>query len=346
MRVLFHLGHPAHFHLFKHVISRLKEENHDVHILIKDKEVLSRLLDSAGFEYQNILKEGKTSGKIGMIKDLVNRGWRMIQFCRRVRPDVLVGTSVDIPYTGRILGIPSINVNEDDAAVVPLYAWMSYPLSTKIISPDSCNNGRWQKKTTTYSGYHELAYLHPDHFIPNREVVNKYINQDKEYVVIRFSSLNAHHDKGVRGINNELAIKLVKSLEKHKQIVITSERELHLDLERFRIAVEPADMHDVLAFASFIVGDSQTMSAEAAVLGTPYVRFNDFVGKIGYLRELEDKYKLGFGIKPDNPEKLIEITLTLASDSHINDVYQMRRKVMLQEKINVAEFLYNEICSF
>jgi predicted glycosyltransferase len=28
MRILFHLGHPAHFHLFKNVIKSLKENGH------------------------------------------------------------------------------------------------------------------------------------------------------------------------------------------------------------------------------------------------------------------------------------------------------------------------------
>lgn len=55
-------------------------------------------------------------------------------------------------------------------------------------------------------------------------------------------------------------------------------------------------MHHVMAFASLYIGDSQTMAAEAGVLGVPFVRFNDFVGSIGYLRELEDKYELGYGI--------------------------------------------------
>ncbi len=55
-------------------------------------------------------------------------------------------------------------------------------------------------------------------------------------------------------------------------------------------------MHHVMAFASLYIGDSQTMAAEAGVLGVPFVRFNDFVGRIGYLRELEDTYHLGYGI--------------------------------------------------
>ena len=65
-------------------------------------------------------------------------------------------------------------------------------------------------------------------------------------------------------------------------------------------------MHHALYYADIYIGDSQTMTAEAAVLGTPALRFNDFVGKLSYLEELEHKYELTYGIKTSEPEKLYE----------------------------------------
>ena len=44
------------------------------------------------------------------------------------------------------------------------------------------------------------------------------------------------------------------------------------------------------------------MAAEAGVLGTPFVRFNDFVGRLSYLNELENKYHLGRGHKTNDVE--------------------------------------------
>lgn len=61
----------------------------------------------------------------------------------------------------------------------------------------------------------------------------------------------------------------------------------------------------MMAFASLYIGDSQTMAAEAGILGVPFVRFNDFVGRIGYLRELEDKYELGYRIKATAPGSVV-----------------------------------------
>ena len=56
--------------------------------------------------------------------------------------------------------------------------------------------------------------------------------------------------------------------------------------------INPIDMHHFMAFSSIIIGDSQTMSAESAVLGVPFIRYNDFVGKLKLLSYLEEIYNL------------------------------------------------------
>ena len=346
MKILFHLGHPAHFHLFKNVIQQLQENGHQTDILIKEKDVLRELLDSAGFAYHNILPEGKSPGRVGMVKDLLKRGRRIISFCKEHRPNLLIGTSADISYVGKFLGIPSINVQEDDASIIPLHAWLAYPWATAILSPDCCDNGRWNKKTTTYAGYHELAYLHPDHFTPNLAVAEKYLGKTDDYFILRFANLHAHHDGGVRGIGNKLATELVNRLKPHGRVFITSERELSAELEPYRLTINPMDIHHLLAFAKAVIGDSQTMSAEAGVLGTPYIRYNDFVGKIGYLNELEEKYKLGYGITPDYPDQLLSKAEELASGNNVKAEIQKRREKMLSVKINVADFLIRFVEKF
>ena len=58
-------------------------------------------------------------------------------------------------------------------------------------------------------------------------------------------------------------------------------------------------MHHILAYAKLIISDSQTMTAESAVLGVPSLRINTFVGKISYLEELEYVYGLTFGFLPE-----------------------------------------------
>lgn len=339
MRVLFHLGHPAHFHLFKNVISNLKGKGHQVIIAIKKKDVLEDLLKSSGFEYFNILPEGRKNNKISIAVGQLKQDWMLLKLCRKHKPDIMAGTSVAISHVGRLLGIPSINLNEDDAEVVPLYAKLAYPWADKIIAPSVCSTGKWKNKAITYSGYHELAYLHPNHFTPSKEVVEKYFPIDEKYFIIRFAQLTAHHDEGIKGINKEIALKIINLLLPQGKVYITSERKLEPEFEQYRIKIDPKDMHHVMAYCSIYIGDSQTMAAEAGVLGVPFIRFNDFVGRIGYLDELENKYKLGYGITTDSVDKLFDTVKDLLGCENLNEIFQERRKQMLEEKIDFSMFL-------
>ena len=103
-------------------------------------------------------------------------------------------------------------------------------------------------------------------------------------------------------------------------------------------------MHHVMAFASLYIGESQTMAAEAGVLGVPFVRFNDFVGRIGYLRELEDKYELGYGIKASSSGSVDQLCSRVEEPVSMQSAerkatFAARREKMLSDKIDCAKFL-------
>ncbi len=339
MKCLVYLGHPAHYHLFKNILHALQSNGHEVYVLIKKKDILEELLQRSGTPYFNILPEGRRDSKAGIAWGVLKRDLRLFRFCLAKRPDILIGTSTEIGHVGSLLRITAINVNEDDAAVVPLYSKLSYPWADCILSPVVCCNGKWDSKTVKYHGYHELAYLHPNHFTPSKETVERYFPIDTPFFLIRFARLAAHHDSGIRGIDNNLATEIIHMLSPKGRVFITSERALPAEFEPNRIAISPLDMHHVMAFASLYIGDSQTMAAEAGVLGTPFVRYNDFVGRIGYLTELEDKYKLGFGIKPGDPEALLSTIEGLINTENVKAVFAERRKAMLRDKIDVARFM-------
>ena len=346
MRVLVYLGHPAHFHNYKNTISALKTHGHEVEVLIKKKDILEDLLKNAGIHYHNILEEGRSNSRIGVALGLAKQTLRLNRFCRSFHPDILTGSSVENSFVGPLRHLPVINIGEDDASVVPSYARLTYPGASVILCPQSCDCGKWNSKAVKYPGYQELGYLHPKNFTPDSNIVEKYFNLDTPYFLMRFSGLSAHHDVGIRGINNIIAHRLIDIIKPHGRVFITSERPLTPELEQYRIAINPLDIHHVMAFADLYIGDSQTMAAESGVLGVPFVRFNDFVGRIGYLAELEDKYKLGFGIKPDNEDQLYQTVEELLNMENRKDIFQTRRQEMLSKSINFADFLTNYIESY
>jgi len=128
MKILVHLGHPAHFYIYKNSILNWKAKGHQVFILIKKKDILEDLLKNADLKYYNILEKTRGNTKFGLMVGMIKKGFRLLVFCLKHKPDILTGTSVENSFVGRILHIPVVNVNEDDAAVVPYYAKLSYPL--------------------------------------------------------------------------------------------------------------------------------------------------------------------------------------------------------------------------
>jgi len=339
MKILFDIGHPAHFHLFKNTITTLEANGNIIAVLSKKKDILDNLLQNAGIKYINILPKRRTGNKFGLAIGGLKRNFKLFKFANKFHPDIMIGTSVYISHIGKMLSIPSLQVNEDDAVVVPWYSKLAYPWASVILSPISCDNDKWENKSIKHKSFHELAYLHPNQFEPNRRIAGKYVDINVPYFIIRFSKLDAHHDKGIKGIDISVAQRIIKILKPFGTVYITAERELESEFEAYRININPIDMHHVMAFAKIFIGDSQTMAAEAGVLGTPFIRFNDFVGRLGYLKELEEKYELGYGIRPNKPELLFQKVEELLQMKDLQMVFQGRRRIMLEDKIDFSKFL-------
>ena len=338
MKVLFQLNHPAHYHLVKNAIKNLKMAGHEVHILARGKDVLKDLLIG---ETYTMLPTGKGSNIFKKIVKMRKVKEEILSFSINYKADLVVGTGT-FSYITRKLKTPTVFLAEDDANLnLPIFigALTCYPSFSEILTPQICDNSIWNRKSIKYNSYHELAYLHPNHFQPDKGIVEKYFSTTLPYFIIRFAQLNAYHDIGIKGISTEIAQRLIDILKPHGRVYITSERQLEPQFEQYRIKINPVDMHHVMAFADLYIGDSQTMAAEAGVLGVPFVRFNDFVGRIGYLRELEDHYQLGYGIKTSQVERLYKVVEDLVKMPDRKAVYETRRQKMLSEKIDYARFL-------
>lgn len=361
MNVLIQIVHPAHFYYYRDTIANLKRDGHKVIVAIVTKDVLEDIVQQSGIDYVNICpKPHKSYGKIGMIYDMIMRDIRMLYLAIKHRVDVITGSTIETAHIGWLLRKANINIGEDDASVVGKYIKQIAPFVGVRLTPNCCDNGAIEPKSIHFPSYYKTAYLRPGYFAPSADIPVQYgIDVNKTYFLIRFSALNAHHDDGITGINTEVAQRLIDTLSPHGQIYITSERPLEPQFEQYRIRINPLDMHHVMAFASLYIGDSQTMAAEAGVLGVPFVRFNDFVGRIGYLRELEDIYELGYGIhatqlteespirradgseQPSGVEQLysrVEQLVAMPAEQR-RTIFAARREKMLTDKIDCAKFL-------
>jgi len=342
MKVLFYLGHPAHYHLFKNSIKKLGKDR--TVVLIKSKDVLEKLLQEDNIEYHNV--DGTSSKIIGKstFDIALNFGKRIIRIAKIIRinkPYILAGSAAELAILGRLFRIPSAIFFEDDFEKVASFAKIAGPSATHLICPDCCSAWKWNYKKIGYNSYHELAYLHPDVFSPEIKKIESIFDLNKKNFIIRFSELGAYHDVGKAGITDEMALELIKRLEKYGKVLITSERTLPEQFEPYRITIRATDIHHALYFADMFIGDSQTMTAESAVLGTPALRFNDFVGELSYLENLEIPYNLTYGFKTNNSKGLFLKIDELLEDPNLKATWKIRKEKMLSEKINFTDYITN-----
>ncbi len=339
--MLFFLGHPAHFHLLKNVINNFRK-NYTVLIVIVTKDILEDLVKSEKWSYTNIFPEGRrifnlpilVSTALNFIRTII----RLHSYVKKNRPALLIGTEGTLPHVGLLNGIPSYILNEDDTSVTP-ENYIVYPLATKILVPAPVDYGMWGKKRVSYEGYHELAYLHPNHFRPQRRIVEKYYRKVKRFFIIRLAQLKASHDIGQKGIPLSLLVATIQMLEKRGRVLITSESKLIPELEKYQLTIPPHAIHHFLYYADLFIGDSQTMTLESGLLGTPAIRINSFADKCSVILELENKYGLVFSFFPHQQNDIQNQIRKIVSNPMTRSLWRQKRRILLKDKIDVSAYL-------
>ena len=345
-RFLFYLGHPAHAHNFVYVSKILKEHGHSIFFAVRQREILVDLVKDFDFDHVIIKDNRKKNSFFSLVKSILNREYEMFKIVKRYKPDLMAGTDIVITHLGKVFNIPSIILCDDDSSVVPLMANLGFRFASSVIAPDICDIKPFNFKKIGYRGLQKLSYLHPNYFFPNKSLINKSLDLNKPYFIIRSVKFSAHHDKNIRGIDNNLLDSIIKLLKPFGKIYISSERLLPEKYNEYILSIDLKLIHHAMFFSDLFISDSQSMTVESCILGTPSIRYNDFVGKISVLEELEHKYKLTFGITPDKPKELLNKIEKLIKTPNIKIEWRERKEKMLKDMIDVAAFVADALENF
>lgn len=341
MRLLYFFVHPSKFHVFRRTINTLIDHGHEVDILITSKDVLEDLVKAERWNYTNIFPEGrKMKGIPPYISSAINffrTIFRLYSYTRGKKYDLFVTDDL-LVYVGKWKKVPSIVFNDDDLTIVKQYA-LVLSQATHILSPDITQAGKYTPKKIGFPGYKELAYLHPNVFVPDIKIVEQFNPDLKPYFILRLVSLRAYHDVGMKGISDHQLIRLIDTLEKHGKVFISSERPLSPQFEKYRLNIKPENIGHALYYAKLFIGDSQTMTSEAAVLGTPAFRCNDFVGRISVMEEKEVKYGLSFNYPPSRFDEMLSKVQELLDGENFEQEFEKRKQKMLNDKIDLSAFM-------
>ena len=346
MKLLIDVNHPAHVHLFRNLSKEIEKLGHKVLWTARTRDVLKTLLDHYNCNYQMLSKAQK--GILGLGIELIERDIKLLKVVNVFKPDLMIGTSVCISHIGKLKNIPSAYFGEDNQDLIKL-SKIAYPFMDVICTPD-CFKTNLGKKHITYPSYQELAYLSPKRFTPDPNILKTLkINKGERFFVLRFVSFKASHDIRERGISHEIANELIGLLSDYGKVFINSEVKLPEHIEKLRIKIPPHKLLDVLNYATLCIGDSQTVIAEAAVLGTPSFRNNTYVGfpdKVPYLDELDEKYGLVYNYRPEETEVMFDKIKELLNKKNLKEIWQKKRKKMMEDKIDLTDWMLDFVLNF
>lgn len=330
------IGHPKDVNLFKNVIMKLQKKGHEIQIFARAKENTKKMLAEYNLEYKLSKHFKSMSGKaLGVFfNDIL-----LYKYAKDFNPDIFV--SPGSPYSAhvsRLIGKPHIAFSDTEIAGIVTH--LTLPFTDKIYTSTSfyLDLGSKQEK---FDGYYELAYLHPKYFTPKKQVTEKY--QLKEnYIILRLSALASNHDLQATGFGFKTQDELkeyLQEIEKYGQIIIFSETSQWQIIKEYQIEIDSRDLHDLLYYSKLYIGEGASMASEAAILGVPSIYVSNT--ERGYLNELEQKYGLVCNII--QRDKALKKAIEILRDEQVRDKWNLKKEIMLSEKIDVVNFMVDTI---
>jgi len=337
MKILLDINHPAHVHFFRNSLRALRDRGHTVLLTSRKKECVELLLAELGEDHSKLSDIG--GGNLyGFIKEYFVRCYRLLRYVRLHRPDVLCAVGgTFVAHVGWLARIPTIVFYDTEMAT--LQNRVTYPFVGRLIVPE-CYQGGVPRETIRYNGYHELAYLRPAYFEPNHSLaVQAGLILERKNFIVRVVSWQANHDVDQSGWSLVLLADLLDYLSARGNVIISSERELPRNIEHLRYKGTALDMHHLMSCCDLFVGESATMAAECAVLGTPAI-YASAISR-GYLDDIERKYKL---IKVVRDFEFNNIVTAIEQILKFDAKYYYDRQVsLLSETVDVTELLMHHI---
>ena len=339
MKVLVQITHPAHVHFFRNFITEAIEKGHDIRTIALEKEITLELLDLYEIEYQLACEPAKRD--VLRARTQARLDWGTLKHAREFDPDVI--TAIGGTSAAHVSAVTdAISVIWYDTEHARLQNAITYPFADIICTP-SCYERDVFGNHLPYQSYQELAYLHPNRFQPDPNILDRIgidLNEKCSLVLLRTVSWDAAHDFRDGGLSDiAQAVRFLESCG--AKVVITAEGDLPAEIEDRRATVPPNLMHDLMAAADLYIGESATMATESALLGTPAVFVSSSTR--GYTNELEKKYGMVFNFHGKNRgERAMEKAQDILEDPN-TEQWRDRRNIILEDKMDTTSIMLSLI---
>ena len=330
-------------HLLHGVAEEMKSRGHKLFYSVREIPVAKRLMEHYGMTPWVDLG-GKKDNLIGKAQTVIHQDIALLKFVHHNHIDLGLSSGLVLSHVSKLTSMKSIMFDDDDDVAEPLIVKYGHPLTDIVFTPNCIE--RKTNHAVYYAGTHELAYLHPNRFSPAPSVLQHAgLTDNERFFIMRFVALKGHHDIGQQGLTLEQKNALVELLKPHGRVIITSERTIEPEFEQYRLPVPPEEIHSLMAYSAMFLGDSQTMTSEAAILGVPALKCNTFAGRLSVPNMLEQKYGLCYAYQPTQFDEMYHHIeqLLACKPEELKSEWQTKRQRLLDEMIDPTEFFVNHI---
>ncbi|WIV67504.1 hypothetical protein [Natrialbaceae archaeon AArc-T1-2] len=335
MSYLFFTNTPAHVHLYKHAIETLRERGHEARALARDYTCTVDLLE--WYDIPHDVYGACDTSKGSLLSRLPGHYARAIRRVRRFDPDLIFGMGGYAAHAGAVTRTPTVLCI--DSEVSSFDHTISTPFARAVLTPNTFRKDLGEHHYV-FPGLKECAYLHPEVYEPNPSIRDRLGVGEEPYAILRLNAFGSQHDVGKAGITPAKRRAILERLGEDVTVFVSDEggdadltglSARHFDLH-------PALLHDALAEADLLIADTQTMVTEAALLGTPAIRSNSFVGEddMGNFVDLE---RHGLIRNVDSADAILEHATTLLDDERVTERWQRRRTDYLADKVNLTDVI-------
>jgi hypothetical protein len=274
---------PKQVHFLGELGRRLEARGHSVFRTIRDYKEVNELVKLQNMTTLSVGKHGGASLD-GKLVASANRIQRLAKIISKLKPDLSIAfASPEAARTAFGLGIPHYTVNDSPHSTS--VARLTIPLSTKLFSPSIISKETWKDlgadtdSIIQYDALDPVAWLKT--FIPNSSVLGELsLETAQPIVVVRVEEAFASYLLGHVSERESVTIPIIREIREYDpaiQIVVLPRYKEQIQTlkavfqDQVRVPQQIIDGPNLLFFASVFIGAGGTMTAEAALLGTPTI---------------------------------------------------------------------------
>jgi len=343
---------PKQLHFLGELGKKLETKGHNVFRTTRHYKELNELIKLRNIASVRFLSVGKHGGASleGKLAASMKRTEKLAHIISRLKPDISIAfASPEAARTAFGLQIPHYTINDSPHANA--VARLTIPISSKLFSPAIIpkkvwtNLGARRDKIIQYNALDPIVWLKT--FTPDSMVLDELnLDRTKPIVIIRveetFASYLLKHVPDRRSVTIPIIKRLVNYFDHAVQIVVLPRYLEQISSIRTAFQNEVivpkgvVDGPSLLFFSSLFIGAGGTMTAEAAMLGTPTI--SCYPGEPTLVEKFLKRRKLV--VRAKDPEKAVKRAIkSINNYDRIHKLQQERARSLIAEMEDPLEII-------